>query len=61
MRKLVFTVLFLIATSASVIAQADKVTLYRQPTMNRTDIVFVYAGDLWKVSRAGGSAVPGSW
>ena len=57
MRKLVFTVLFLIATSASVIAQADKVTLYRQPTMNRTDIVFVYAGDLWKVSRAGGSAV----
>jgi len=57
MRKLVFTVLFLIATSASVVAQADKVTLYRQPTMNRTDIVFVYAGDLWKVPRAGGSAV----
>lgn len=39
------------------LGQSDKPTLYRQPTMNRTDIVFVYAGDLWKVPRAGGSAI----
>jgi len=57
MRKLLFTFLLLTAASTAIIAQADKATLYRQPTMNRTDIVFVYAGDLWKVPRAGGSAV----
>jgi len=38
-------------------AQSDKPTLFRQPTMNRTDIVFVYAGDLWKVPRSGGNAI----
>ena len=30
--------------------------LLRQPTMNRTQIVFVYAGELWSVSRDGGAA-----
>ena len=57
MRKFLFIFLLLIAASTAVIAQSDAVTLYRQPTMNRTDIVFVYAGDLWKVPRAGGSAI----
>jgi tricorn protease len=31
--------------------------LMRQPTMNRTDIVFTFAGDLWSVPREGGNAV----
>ncbi len=31
--------------------------LLRQPTISSTDIVFVYANDLWKVSRAGGDAI----
>ena len=57
MNKFLFTFLILIVVSTAAFAQADKVTLYRQPTMNRTDIVFVYAGDLWKVPRAGGSAI----
>jgi tricorn protease len=30
--------------------------LVQRPTMNRTDIVLSYAGDLWRVSREGGSA-----
>lgn len=39
----------------SVSAQ-DKPTLFRQPTISKTDIVFSYAGDLWIVSRSGGDA-----
>lgn len=31
--------------------------LLQKPTMNRTHIVFVYAGDLWSVPREGGSAI----
>jgi len=31
--------------------------LMRHPTMNKTDIVFSYAGDLWSVSRSGGDAI----
>ncbi len=30
--------------------------LLQQPTLNKTRIVFVYAGDLWSVSRSGGAA-----
>lgn len=35
---------------------ADGPLLLRQPVMNKTHIVFVYAGDLWSVPRAGGDA-----
>src|SRR5690242_15226980 len=38
----------------SLVAQGP--TLFRQPAINRTDIVFSYAGDLWTVPRAGGDA-----
>ncbi|MDE3196457.1 MAG: PD40 domain-containing protein, partial [Acidobacteriota bacterium] len=31
-------------------------TLFRTPTVNLTDIVFAYAGDLWSVHRGGGQA-----
>jgi tricorn protease len=37
-------------------AQSSKPLLMRQPTMNRTHIVFAYAGDLWSVNRDGGEA-----
>ncbi|MBY0503592.1 MAG: PDZ domain-containing protein [Bryobacteraceae bacterium] len=32
-------------------------TLFRNPTVNRTQVVFSYADDLWTVPRAGGEAV----
>ena len=32
-------------------------TLFRNPTVNRTHIVFSYADDLWSVARGGGEAV----
>ncbi len=32
-------------------------TLFQKPTVDATDIVFEYAGDLWRVARTGGDAV----
>jgi tricorn protease len=55
MKNIFLTFLVLIFASAS-FAQGDKPMIFRQPTVNQTHIVFVYAGDLWKVSREGGSA-----
>lgn len=55
MRKVILTLLILFAVFIPAMAQ-DKPMLYRQPTMNKTHIVFVFAGDLWKVSREGGAA-----
>jgi tricorn protease len=57
MRKIVFSFIFLIVLSTAGFSQAASPMLFRQPTMNKTHVVFVYAGDLWKVSREGGSAV----
>ncbi len=37
-------------------ANAQDNTLYREPTMSANHIVFSYAGDLWRVNRAGGEA-----
>jgi len=36
---------------------ADEPLLLQKPTLSKTHIVFVYAGDLWSVPRAGGDAV----
>jgi len=38
------------------VPSANAAQLFRSPTMNRTHIVFSYAGDLWSVPRDGGSA-----
>lgn len=38
-------------------AQAEKPLLMQGPTLNRTHIVFAYGGELWSVSRDGGTAV----
>ncbi|MGH9821192.1 MAG: S41 family peptidase, partial [Pyrinomonadaceae bacterium] len=56
MKKIFAVILFVFAVSVAAIAQADKPLLVRSPTMNKTDIVFVFAGDLWKVPRSGGAA-----
>jgi tricorn protease len=32
-------------------------TLFQKPTVSKSQIVFVYAGDLWSVSREGGDAI----
>ncbi|MBT8185363.1 MAG: PDZ domain-containing protein [Eudoraea sp.] len=49
------TLLILIFLGADMYAQGTR--LLRQPTISETDIVFVYANDLWKVPRKGGNAI----
>src|ERR1051325_4966944 len=48
--------LLLLALSITSLAQTSTPTLYQKPAVNRTHIVFVYAGDLWIVPREGGDA-----
>ena len=43
--------------SLSACADLNAPLLLQSPTMNRTPIVFVYAGDLWKVPREGGDGL----
>jgi tricorn protease len=56
MKKIIFVILILFVTSIATLAQDSKPMLFRQPAMNKTHIVFVFAGDLWMVSRQGGAA-----
>ena len=56
MKKSAFIFLVIVAVCASLFAQTDAPTLFRQPTINKTAIVFSYAGDLWTVARSGGDA-----
>ncbi len=48
--------LLLVVLSIGALAQTNNPTLFQKPTVNRTHIVFVYAGDLWIVPREGGDA-----
>ncbi|NNC62260.1 MAG: protease, partial [Eudoraea sp.] len=52
MKTLNLLLFFLICTTIS----AQGTQLLRQPTLSGSDIVFVYANDLWKVPANGGSA-----
>jgi tricorn protease len=51
-----FSLALLFAGSLFGAPGAGTVHLLQKPTMNKTDIVFSYAGDLWLVSRQGGMA-----
>jgi tricorn protease len=42
---------------AAICLAADEPLLLQKPALSKTHIVFVYAGDLWSVPRAGGDAV----
>ncbi len=55
MIKPTLTLLLVLACASFGLAQTEA-TLFQKPTVNQTNIVFVYAGDLWSVSRAGGDA-----
>ena len=50
--------LILLASASASIAQAqsEKPLLLRQPTLSKTQIAFVYGGDIWTVNREGGEA-----
>ncbi len=50
------TLRFLLLALVTPILHAESGQLLRTPAMNRTHIVFSYAGDLWRVPRTGGDA-----
>lgn len=54
MKKL-FTTSLLLGLGFSAFSQGTQ--LLRQPTLSQSEIVFVYANDLWKVAKTGGSAI----
>ncbi|HEX8367163.1 MAG TPA: hypothetical protein VF604_01230, partial [Pyrinomonadaceae bacterium] len=56
MINIILSILVSLCAFASAFAQNDKPTLFRQPAISKTQIVFSYAGDLWMVTREGGDA-----
>jgi len=52
--RLSFVFILLVFFTTSLMSQGTQ--LLRQPSLSATDIVFVYANDLWLVDRSGGSA-----
>ena len=56
MRRIFLAAIVILAAVAATVAQAGQPTLFRQPSVSKTDIVFTYAGDLWIVPKTGGNA-----
>ena len=56
MNKTLLLIAFLFAIVVPAQAQTIEPSLLQKPTLSRTQIVFVYAGDLWIVGRDGGTA-----
>ena len=48
--------LLLLAGTLTAAAQTGAVTLYQQPAISQSQVVFAYGGDLWIAPRAGGDA-----
>jgi tricorn protease len=55
-RRSIVSVLSLVALAATPASAQVAARLFRQPDVSATHIVFVYAGDLWLVPKAGGEA-----
>src|ERR1017187_9608230 len=51
-----YRILFALFFAGTVFGASGTVHLLQKPAMNKTEIVFSYAGDLWTVSRQGGMA-----
>ena len=56
MRNRVVLSLFVVGCVAGLSADSTPYLLLQKPTLSRTHIAFVYAGDLWTVPREGGDA-----
>jgi tricorn protease len=57
MRLILACVIMTILGMTTLATAADEPLLLQKPTLNKTHIVFAYAGDLWSVPRDGGDAV----
>jgi tricorn protease len=53
-RQLVFTLLLCLSVSSAIMAQGTR--MLRHPTVSRDSVAFEYAGEIWSVSRNGGTA-----
>jgi tricorn protease len=56
MNKAIVPLLLLLLGTGPALGDAQKPLLVQKPTLSRTAIAFVYAGDLWLVGRDGGDA-----
>ena len=56
MRKTSLLITFLFAIAVIANGQTIEPSLLQKPTLSKTNVVFVYAGDLWIVGRDGGTA-----
>jgi len=56
MRRIFLIFLTSLIIGPLIAASKDTPILAQKPALNRTHVVFVYAGDLWKVPREGGAA-----
>jgi tricorn protease len=57
MSRLTTAALFVVFAVCAGFAQSDQPLLLQKPALNKTHIVFSFAGDLWSVPREGGDAV----
>ncbi len=56
MPRLFASLLLWVLAAPIMLGQSVRPTLFREPALSRTQIVFHYAGDLWIVGREGGQA-----
>jgi|HubBroStandDraft_6_1064221.scaffolds.fasta_scaffold31647_2 tricorn protease len=56
MKRIILVLFGLLVAASGVFAQDHSHLLLQKPTVNRTHVVFSYAGDLWMVNREGGDA-----
>jgi len=54
--KVLHSLALSLLAAAACLAEANSLLLTQRPALNRTHIVFVFAGDLWSVPREGGDA-----
>ena len=57
MKKISALLVLILLTCAAVKAQDEKPLLMQDPTLSASHIVFAYGGELWSVSRDGGTAL----
>lgn len=56
MNRFFLALVLILIAAATTWGQTNPPLLMRSPTVSRTQVVFVFAGDLWTVSREGGEA-----
>src|SRR5262245_51683242 len=56
MKKALYATLLVLSPAPPSLGAADRPLLLQKPALSRTQVAFVFAGDLWVVGRDGGEA-----